>query len=412
MIVGYQAIDSSGKVVNDTLVVDDLGQANAELNSSGMVPVRIWEQKESHSRLAGKWSNTLKKTKQGDVKRASRRDLPFFTEQMSILLETGTPVAASLKSIEKQVICPHWRLLVQHLHRQVEEGGSLASAVAAYPQVFDPIFCSMISAGEASGKLPAILNRLAMMSRQSDRIRNKIISAMIYPALLTSIALSVICVLIFIVLPRFAAIFKEMNVNLPASTRILLVISELIRQYLFLTLALVASVVVGLIWWLRSNAGVKFMAKFTLRLPIFGSLIRSVRNARLFRIIGLLIESKVSLVEALQLTSSASKNYLYVDMVNKMEQNVLNGRSMHEIMSKNWLIPASIAQMVHTGEENAQVGRVMTMLADHLDDRNETQINTLTSIMEPIILIFMGVIIGIVAISLVLPMFDLSKITG
>jgi len=270
----------------------------------------------------------------------------------------------------------------------------------------------MISAGEASGNLPAILNRLAMISRQSDRIRHKIISAMIYPALLTSIALSVIFVLIFIVLPRFAGIFEEMNVDLPASTKILLAISGFIRQYIILTLVLVASTVGGLIWWLRSKAGEKFLAKFTLRLPVFGSLIRSVRNARIFRIIGLLIESKVSLVEALQLTSSASNNYLYVDMVNKMEQNVLNGRSMHEIMSKNWLIPASIAQMVHTGEENAQVGRVMTMLADHLDDRNETQINTLTSIMEPIILIFMGVIIGIVAISLVLPMFDLSKITG
>ena len=414
MIVNYQAIDRSGILVNDNLVVEDASQAYGELARNGLIPVSITEQKSrSAANIQGlhKLFEGLGFSRAPDPRRAQRKELPFFTEQMAILLETGTPVAASLSALERQLTCPHWRLLVGQLKKRVIEGASLASAVGAYPEIFDPIFSSMISAGEASGKLPTILSRLAQLSRQSDRLKHKVISAMIYPALLTTIALSVVMVLIFFVLPRFSAIFIEMNVELPGSTKTLLAISDIVRNHFILVLISAASVITTIVLWVRSRRGKRFIARNVLKIPIVGSLICSTNNARICRLIGLLIESSITLLDAIELTRASVSHFMFVDLLKNMHSNVLVGRSMHEIMADTKIVPASITQMVHTGEENAQVGRIMTLLADHLDDRNETRINTLTSVMEPLILILMGLIIGTVAISLVLPMFDLSRIS-
>ncbi len=413
MIINYQALNRSGMLVNDTLVVENESEAFSELKRMGLVPVRLLEDSEHPSSEGmGGMLSRLRSAPPADPRKASRRELPLFTEQMAILLETGTPVAPSLMALERQVSSRHWQELVRRLRQQVEEGGSLASAVASHSKVFDPIYSSMISAGEASGTLPVILNRLAQLSRQSDRIRHKVISAMIYPALLTGIATTVVIVLLFFVLPRFAAIFTEMNVKLPASTKSLLAISDFVRQHTLLLLVGLGVAGSALILALRSREGKRFVQRNVLKLPIFGPLLKSIINARIFRLIGLLSESSVPLLESIELTKSSMQNYLYTDMLTQVHDNVLAGESMHEIMLQSSLIPPSIAQMVHTGEENAQIGRVMTLLANNLDDHNDTRISTLTNIMEPVILVFMGLIIGTVAISLVLPMFDLSKISA
>ena len=415
MIVNYQAINAAGALVTDSLAVENLAQAYEQLRHEGLTPVRIGARQSTpkkHDDLTASLLKRFSRHALPDPQRASPRELAFFTEQMAILLETGTPVAPSLHAMARQVTCPHWGALIKQLHQHVEEGGSLASAVENFPRVFDPIYASMIAAGEASGNLPSVLSRLGQIQRQSDRVKRKVLAACIYPALLTGMAISVTCVLVFLVLPRFAQVFTDMNVDLPASTQFLLTVSAAVRQHYLIAPLFVAGVTVALVYALRSNAGRRFRARNALRMPIFGPLIRSINNARLFRLVGFLIESSVPLLEALRLTGKASKNYLYVGLLQNMHESILNGRSMHEIMLASPLIPASLAQIVHTGEENAQVGRVMTTLADHLDDHNETQINMLTSIMEPVILIFMGAIIGTVAISLVLPMFDLSRISA
>lgn len=412
MIVEYEALNRSGATVSDSMVVEEIAQVYAELKRRGLMPIRIGKgKKESSGAGLTKLLRIGDKANKADPRRAARKELPFFTTQMSIMLETGTQVAPALTAIEQQMTCPRWRILVGQLRQHVEEGGSLATGIAAYPKVFDPIYVSMISAGETSGKMSDILKQLAQFSRQADRIRSKIISAMIYPILLSVISGSVMMVLIFFVLPRFEAIFEEMNVDLPGSTKALMALSNAIRHHLLLTMLSLGAVVGGVIYWLRSVPGQRFRARNVLKLPIFGSLISSLINARIFRLIGLLIEANVSLLEALELTKSATNNYLYIDLVTKVHDNVLNGQPMYEEMLRSKLISPSISQMIRTGEENSQIGKVMTMLADYLDDRNETTVATLTSIMEPVILMVMGIIVGTIAISLVLPMFDLSQIS-
>jgi type IV pilus assembly protein PilC len=413
MIINYQALNRSGMLVNDTLVVENESEAYSELKRLGLVPVRLIEgSKSASSEGLIRMLARLRPQTAIDPRKASRRELPLFIEQMAILLETGTPVAPSLTALERQVTSSHWQVLVRQLRQQVEDGGSLASAVASYPEVFDPIYSSMISAGEASGTLPVILNRLAQLSRQSDRIRKKIVSAMIYPALLMGIATTVVVVLLFFVLPRFATIFTEMDVTLPGSTTALLAISDFVRGHPLVLLVGLGAVVSACVLGLRSRGGQRLIQRNVLRLPIFGPLIKSIISARIFRLQGLLSESSVPLLESIELSKSSTRNYLYKDMLTQIHDNVLSGQSMYEIMLQSNLVNPSIAQMVHTGEENAQIGRVMTLLANHLDDHNDTQISTLTNIMEPVILVFMGLIIGTVAISLVLPMFDLSRISA
>jgi type II secretory pathway component PulF len=414
MNVEFKALNQSGVMVTDSLVVDELSEARAELMRRGLTPISIGQ---GSGGLASGFSlkSFFAQTNAADTatpKKASKKDLPFFTTQMAILLETGTPVSPSLSAIERQLRCPHWKLVVNQLHRHVEEGGSLASAVEMYPKLFDPIYASMISAGEASGNLAAILNRLAELSQQSDRIRNKIKSAMIYPTLLTFISLNVLSVLIFFVLPRFGVVFEEMNVTLPASTKALLLISETVRQHIILSIGTLVISIFSIIMWLRSEPGRHFIDRFSLKIPVAGELIASIITARLFRLIGLLIQANVPLLDTLELTRRSTRHYLFSQMICDTHDNVLVGQPMHEVMTRSKLISPSMTQMVQTGEENGQIGKVMTLLANYLDDRNDTKISTLTSIMEPVILIVMGVLIGGISISLVLPMFDLTKIAG
>ncbi len=414
MIVEYEALNNSGKLISDSLVVEDMAQARAELQQRQLTPVHM--RPASAFGLRGGGLLTPLKSAQtagvSNTRKASRKELPFFTTQLAILLETGTPVAPSLNAIAKQLRSPHWKRVVEQLNQHVEEGGSLATAVEQFPKLFDPVYASMISAGETSGRLSEILNRLAELARQSDRLRSKIISAMIYPILLTTISFTVLGVLIFFVLPRFAAIFNEMNVDLPTSTTVLLAISAFVRNHLLLTALAVGAQVGGIVYWFKSDAGRRQVARTLLKIPVVGTLVSSVITARIFRLLGILVLSDVPLVESLELTRTSIRHYLYSDMLKRVTDNVLVGQPMHEAMAKGNLMAPSIVQMVQTGEENGQVGKVMSLMADYLDDRNETLISSLTSVMEPVILIFMGILIGIIAISLVLPMFDLSQISG
>ena len=414
MKVEFKALNQSGAMVTDSLIVDELSQAAVELARRGLTPISITQSSGGSTAgfsLKSFLANSMD-SQSANPKKASKKELPFFTTQLAILLETGTPVASSLSAIEKQLRCPHWKLVVGQLHQHVEEGGSLASAVGLYPKLFDPIYSSMISAGEASGNLSEILNRLAELSQQSDRIRSKIKAAMIYPALLTFISINVLSVLIFFVLPRFATVFEEMNATLPASTKALLLLSDTVRSNLIISVGALAASVVSIVIWLRSEPGHHFMDRFCLKLPVAGELIASIIIARIFRLIGLLIQANVPLLDALDLTRLSTRHYLFAKMMQDTHDHVLVGQPMHEVMTQSKLISPSMTQMVQTGEENGQVGKVMTLLADYLDDRNDTQISMLTSLMEPIILIVMGTLIGGIAISLVLPMFDLTKIAG
>lgn len=410
MILKFDAISRSGAMVHDVLNVAGKAEALAELARRGLTPVRLDEARSAAAHPLPMW---LRRTKAADPRKASRKELPFFTSQLAIMLETGTPLASALDSLAQQVACPHWRRLIGNLHRHVEEGGALASGLAQYPQVFEQLYCSMIAAGETSGNLNPILNRLSRFARAADRLRKKIISALIYPVLLTGIAGAVLTVLIFFVLPRFEGVFTEMEVKLPGSTRFLLGVSHFARNYFFLIVPLLAAALVNLVFWLRRPAGRQFRARMQLRLPIMGPLAASIINGRIFRLMGLLLESNVPLLQAISLTGTSMKNFLYAHALGQMHEQVLNGRSMFEVMRETpRLFSPSLAQMVHTGEENGRLGQVMTLLADYLEDQNDTQVGMLTSIMEPLILIFMGLIIGTVAISLVLPMFDLSRISA
>lgn len=396
----------------DTLTVDDADEAYAELTRRGLTPLNIQPRGRTASGgLLGRFVRR-KEVTEGNPRHAKRSELPFFTSQLAIMLETGTPLAAALESLSEQMTCPHWQALISQLHRQVEEGSSLAHAAGVYDHVFDPIFIAMIAAGEASGKLSHILTRLANLTRRSSRLRHKVIAAMIYPAMLTGIAISTICLMIFFVLPRFAVVFSDMNVQLPSSTRLLLTLSNATRSHPFISLLLGIGIITALVLFHRSKRGKTWRARISLRLPIFGALIIDTINARIYRMIALLTEASVPLLETLELTRTATRNPAYTTLLTQAHENVLNGRTMYEVFSASRLIPPSQARMIHTGEQNAQIGMVTGMLADYLDDINETKVGMLTSIMEPILLICMGLLIGGVAISLVLPMFDLSRIAG
>ncbi|MCH8264958.1 MAG: type II secretion system F family protein, partial [Proteobacteria bacterium] len=198
------------------------------------------------------------------------------------------------------------------------------------PEVFDKVYTNMVAAGESSGNLNHILTRLSAMTRQSDRLRSRIIAAMIYPTLLTTISISVLCVLIFFVLPRFEAVFEDMNVDLPGSTKALLAVSNTVRNHMLFTIFSVAAVVTGAIYWLRTEHGRRFVMRYSLRVPVAGPLICSINMSRLLRLLGLMVDSSIPLLESLELTAAATKNYLYAELMEKLRANDQDYRASYQ----------------------------------------------------------------------------------
>jgi type II secretory pathway component PulF len=291
----------------------------------------------------------------------------------------------------------------------VEEGASLSAAMEQFPQYFDPICRSLISAGESSGKLEPMLDRLAKLVRKQLQIRNAITGAMVYPTLLIFIAIGVMVVMLTFVLPRFAGLFATLDTPLPPTTKLVMWMSDAVRGYWWAILIGLGAAGAALKFWLASPAGKLAFDQFSVKAPIFGVIVRSFATARIARLIGVQIDSHVPLLEALALTKSATGNSLYAQLIASAEDAATRGQPISVAFTDSPLINPSVAEALRSGEQTGQVASLLLNIADFLDEENDTTVRSLTSIIEPIILIVLGVIVGFLAISMFLPLFDLTS---
>jgi len=404
MKLAYTAYDNQGQAVAGTIDGSDVMAATEALRSKGLYVAEIVE---SATRVE-KVTTKRRLSSRGGKK---TRNLTMFTRHLSVLIGSGSQLTEALGALERQAKQGPWRSAIADLNARVEEGAALSEAMEANSEYFDPVYRSLIAAGESSGHLVEMLDRLAALKQKQLRIRNSVVGALIYPVILVFISIAIFSLLMIFVVPRFSTLFETLGVPLPASTQTLVGISEVMRSYWWALAIAPAAALLAAIVFLRMPNAKRLCDTMTLKLPCVGSIVKGLITARIIYLLGVLMEGHVKVLEALQLVRRAAGNVHYAELVAKAQKHVEEGELLSLSFSDAHLISPCVHAAIQSGEQSGQLDRLLLSIAGFLDDENETTLRSLTSIIEPTILVIMGVLVGLIAISMFLPLFDLTSMT-
>ena len=405
MKFAYQALDKSGREIRAIIEGTDRSEAIEALRRNGLFVTEI-----GPAGRAAAAGQRVRGTR--GISRGKRlKYLAVFSRQLQVLVSTGTPITQALEALERQVSPGPWRIVLTDIRARVEQGELLSEALAHHPVYFDPICRSMVEAGEMGGNFAAMLERMAQLAKKQLHVQNAIVGAMVYPALLVCVSFGVLMVLLTFVLPRFADLFKSLDAPIPPSTKFLMAVSDLLRGYWMVCLAACVGVGVGVTAWMKTSSGKRTKDTVCIRFPQLGSITRNFATARLIRTLGILLQSKIPLLDALRLTRLGMPNFHYSALVDRAEEAVSRGEPVSSAFARGDLIAPSVYEAIRNGERSGQVGAVLINMAEFLDEENEVVMKSLTSILEPMILIVLGIVVGLVALSMFLPLFDLTAMT-
>jgi len=405
MKLAYRAFDKTGREVVDVIDAPGLAEATEQLHRKDLFVADITptDAPEQASSVEGR-------PPRGRSKRL--RLLAMFTRQLFVLVRTGTPLAAGLGALQRQSRNPAWQGVIADVRKRLEQGVPLSTAMEAHPACFDTVYRNMIFAGESSGKLPTVLDRLASLTRKRLHIRNTLRAAMTYPALLIFVSLGVMVSMMFAVIPRFAELFEALDVPLPPSTAAIVSLSEWLQSFWWVVVVALIAGGIGASRYLRTPAGRRWLDTVLLKIPMIGSQIRSFTTAKIARLLGVLLDSHLDILEALRLTRGAVTNCHYVKLIDRAEKAVVSGETISSAFEDTDLISPSVYEALRSGEQSGQVSALLLDMADFMDEENETRLKSLTTLIEPVILIVMGVVVAFVALSIFMPLFDLGSMTG
>lgn len=402
MNYSYEAYDANGALKRGTIEASSSEEATELLRMKSQFVTTI---------EAG--ASSVKKKKSGSrSKKISSKTIAMFARELSVLVSTGTPLVDAIASLERQAKDEAWITVLGNVQRKLEEGDSLSVALQSHSDVFDAVFRSLVAAGESSGHLDSMLNRIAVLTRRQAQIHANITGAMVYPILLTGISLVVLGVMIGVVLPRFSGLFETLDTPLPATTEFLMWLSDAFRSYWWIILPLIVGGVVMIAKWVRSEAGANAIGDMILKLPKLGVIYRSFYTARITRLMGVLLEAHVPMLESIHLTRESVSHHTYRGLLVNAEEAVTKGRQISEAFDEGGLIIPSVCEAIRNGEQSGRLADVLNNVSDYLDEENETVVRSISSIIEPVIMIVLGIFVGIVAISMFLPLFDLTASAG
>ncbi len=419
MIVEYEAVDRSGKSVSDTLEATDLRGAMTSLRQRDLIVTRVAEQDQRGSgktiakrtKRAARGNSLIQQQAVGDASnvRISGKELSLLTRQMAMLLTSGSAVVPALSSVSRQFTKPKPQQMMRRLCADLEEGKPLAESLGGFPSVFGTSYCAIIAAGEASGTLAEMFTRLAGIVGKHRAMRNKIVGALVYPALLSALSIGIVNTLLFFVMPRFGDMFKTLGVDLPGSTKMLLEVATFARARAIIIGVLALLFAGAAVFGLMSSRGRAWLSNAMTYIPVVRGLIRGLLLGETFRVLGMLVEARVGFLDALELVKGVTRNERFQNLYAAMESEVTSGGEISRALESSTMVPPYICHAVHTGEESGNLGTAMSYVADVLDEDNTELLNAMTRLFEPMILIVMGFVVGSVAISLFLPMFDVTS---
>lgn len=413
----YKARDSKGTLKESSILADTIESARAMLKQDGLWVVDLKETTEPFTgeRPVQKKKESEKGFLQGFLEKyqpISLKDMVIFSRQFASMMESGVAMLRALNVLCEQTGNPRLKKALEQIRYDIEQGGTLSDSLDKHPKIFDRLYISMVRAGEAGGVLDQVLNRLAMFMEERSKLNQQVRAAMTYPVVVMFIAVGVFYAMLTLVLPTFSGLFASLGSELPAYTKVLITISEFLRSWYMLALiAIIVGLVVALKNWYMTKEG-RFTIDFTfLKFPVLGDIIRKVAVARFSRTFGTLIKSGVPIVTALDVVKDSAGNEVLARAIEAVMSKVQQGGTISGPLSESKIFPPMVTQMVAIGEETGQLENMLEKIADFYDIEVGTAVEGLTSLMEPLMIVTLGGLVGAIVVGMYLPIFTvISKI--
>jgi len=340
------------------------------------------------------------------------KEIVVFTRQFATMIDAGLPLVQCLEILASQQDNKVFKKALTEIRQSVEGGLTFAAALKQHPKIFTSLYANMVEAGEAGGILDTILNRLAMYMEKAMALKKKVKSAMIYPSTIVSVAVVVVIFLLVFVIPTFKAMFEGFGAALPLPTQIVLELSNIVRAYFLVGLVAIAAMIVGIRMWYKTSSGKLAIDSFLLKTPVFGILIRKVAVAKFTRTLGTLISSGVAILDGLDITARTAGNKVVEGAVLRTRASIAEGKTIADPLKASGVFPPMVVQMIAVGEQTGALDAMLGKIADFYDEEVDTAVSNLTALLEPMLMVFLGVVIGGVVIAMYMPIFKLVTVVG
>jgi general secretion pathway protein F len=410
----YKALDQGGKSIRGMLEADSPKTLRSQLRKDGKFLTEVIGQAEGNRAGVRKGANAAHADREVNFGKLARGrittdDIAITTRQLATLLGAGVTLVESLSALVDQVEKERLKLILSDVKGRVNEGSSLGDALAQHQKVFGSLYVNMIRAGEHSGALDTVLLRLADFTESQSKLQQKVIGTMTYPAIMVVVGVGILTLLMVVVIPKVTKIFTTMKATLPWTTRILIWVSNFLQNWWFIIFPVIGLTIFGLMSYFRSPKGKPVWDRFALNAPIFGSLLRLLAISRFARTLATLLKSGVPLLTAMDITKAVVTNSVLSDVVEKARDAVREGESIAAPLKRSGQFPPLVYHMVSIGERSGQLEDMLLSVADSYENQVNVRIGALTSMLEPILTVFMGVIIAFVAFSVLMPILQVNS---
>jgi type IV pilus assembly protein PilC len=422
----FTALDGKGGQTTGVVTAASEAEAVQQIRAQGLYPTRIQEEGRGGKSAKAKVSKQVRKAAAGSkAVKAGRtggtvkpKSLMIFTRQLATLIEAGLPLLRSLTVLEKQEPSPVLKATVGSLAENVQGGSTFSEALAQHPRIFNKLYVNMVKAGELGGVLEVVLARLAEYQEKAEKLKNKIVSAMVYPAIVMFIAVAILIFLMVFIVPKFKEMFDQADQQMPLISRMVFGFSDfmlarplVVPNVVFLLLLLFGVYSLFNVWG-RSPGGRRIIDTMKLKLPVIGDVQRKSAVSRFARTLGTLVTSGVPILQALNITRDTAGNVVISQAVDKVHEAVKEGETIVAPLQESGVFPNMVISMVDVGEETGQLPEMLLKIADVYDDEVDNAVSALTSILEPVMIVFLALVVGTVVIALFLPLIGMISNLG
>ena len=401
-VYAYKGVDARGRNIKNVAEADNAKALRLVLRREGIMATEVLEQSEAAKKNAGNVNFSR------FFSRASTMDVAIATQQMAVLIRSGIPLVEALSALIDQLDQPDLKSAFTEARNQVNEGSTYADALKAHPKIFPPIYVNMVAAGEASGTLEVVLARLAEFTQNQANLKSKVQGAMAYPAIMGVVVVLIVFAMMVVVVPKVTAIFENFNQALPWYTQVLISISGVVSKYWWLIFAVIGLGIHLFRRWKSTEAGRKKWDLFLLGIPMFGNLVTLVSVSRFSRTLAVLLSSGVPVLSAMDITRKVLGNTELMRVVKEARESVREGEGIAKPLRESGRFPPMVTHMIAIGERSGQLEEMLEHVADAYDVQVDVRVTAMTSVLQPLLIVVMGVIVGSIAIAILSPLLQIN----
>jgi type IV pilus assembly protein PilC len=396
----YSARSVGGELQAGSIELKSRDEVVGFLRKQRLVPIKIEQKQAQGFSLAGLLNGV------------KTRDIVIFTRQFATMINSGLPLVQSLDILAKQSENPQLKKCIEQVLYDVESGQTLADALRGHPKIFTELYVNMVAAGEAGGILDTILLRLATFLEKADALKRKIKGAMIYPSVIMTVAVGAVAVLLIFVIPTFQTMFAQAGVALPGPTQFVIFLSETLQSKWFVFVGGAIAFSIGIQRYYKTSSGQLVLDRMLLHAPVLGNLQRKAAIARFTRTLGTLVSSGVSILDGLEITAKTAGNRVLHDAIMASRSSIAGGETISEPLKKAGVFPPMVTSMINVGEQTGGLDEMLTKIAEFYDEEVDAAVEALLAALEPIMIVFLGVIVGGMIVAMYLPIFDMINAVG